>query len=186
MPFKVKNNAQKLPKRFQKNFEKSRKRLFRTPKWSKMTPKMVKNVVFWIFSTLLWSCLRSVRALFSTLKGLLLGVFSALKAYKWPRKLRFLVKIWASEMVILAISWAKKVIFWPFSKLFWSCCGSAWALFLYLNGQLLSEFITLNVFKEPESSPLGSGGCPTLQKIRRILIQKAFGFFNFFRFFCIR
>ena len=51
------------------------------------------------------------------------------------------------EMVILAISWAKKVIIWPFSKLFWSCLGSVWALFSYLKGPLLGAFIPLNVVK---------------------------------------
>ena len=39
----------------------------------------VKKVVFWTFSKLFWSCLVSVWALFSVLKGLLLGVFSAPK-----------------------------------------------------------------------------------------------------------
>ena len=57
----------------------------------------VKKVDFWTFSKLFWSCLGSVRALFSTLEGPLLGVFSALKVDKWPRKLRFCVK----KMLIL-------------------------------------------------------------------------------------
>ena len=51
------------------------------------------------------------------------------------------------EMVILAISLAKKVIFWPFSKLFWGCSGRFWELFLYLKGTLLVTFIPLNVVK---------------------------------------
>ena len=42
----------------------------------------VEKVVFWTFSKLFWSCLGSVWALFSTLKGPLLGVFSALKVDK--------------------------------------------------------------------------------------------------------
>ena len=42
----------------------------------------VKKVVFWTFSKLFWSCLGSVWALFLTLKGLLLGVFSAPKVDK--------------------------------------------------------------------------------------------------------
>ena len=37
----------------------------------------IENIVFWTFSNLFWSCLGSVRELFSTLKGLLSGVFSA-------------------------------------------------------------------------------------------------------------
>ena len=40
------------------------------------------------------------------------------------------------EGSFLTISWAKKVIFWPFSKLFWSCSGSVWALFSYLKGKI--------------------------------------------------
>ena len=36
---RLKNNAKTLPKQFLKNFKKSRKRLFRIPKWSKMTPQ---------------------------------------------------------------------------------------------------------------------------------------------------
>ena len=35
----------------------------------------VEKVVFWTFSKLFWSCLGSVRALFSALTGLLLGIF---------------------------------------------------------------------------------------------------------------
>ena len=42
----------------------------------------VEKVVFWTFSKLFWSCLGSVRALFSVLKGPLLGVFTASKVYK--------------------------------------------------------------------------------------------------------
>ena len=42
----------------------------------------VEKVIFWTFSKLFWSCLGRVRALFSTLKGPLLGVFSALKVDK--------------------------------------------------------------------------------------------------------
>ena len=42
----------------------------------------LEKVIFWTFSKLFWSCLGSVRALFSTLKGQLLGVFSALKVDK--------------------------------------------------------------------------------------------------------
>ena len=55
----------------------------------------VKKVIFRTFSKLFWSCLGSVWALFSTLKGPLLGVFSARKVDKWPRKSRFFVEIFA-------------------------------------------------------------------------------------------
>ena len=41
----------------------------------------VKKVDFWTFSKLFWSCLGSVRALFSALKGSLSGVFSAPKTH---------------------------------------------------------------------------------------------------------
>ena len=37
----------------------------------------------------------------------------------------------------LTILGVKKVVFWTFSKLFWSCLGSVWALFLVLKDALL-------------------------------------------------
>ena len=42
----------------------------------------VEKVVFWTFSNMFWSCSGSVWALFLTLEGLLLGVFSARKVAK--------------------------------------------------------------------------------------------------------
>ena len=42
----------------------------------------VEKAVFWTFSKLFWSYLRSVCALFLVLKALLLGVFSAPKVDK--------------------------------------------------------------------------------------------------------
>ena len=42
----------------------------------------VEKVIFWTFSKLFWSCLGCVWALFSTLKGPLLGIFSALEVDK--------------------------------------------------------------------------------------------------------
>ena len=36
---------------------------------------------------------------------------------------------------VLAILEVKKVVFWTFSKLFWSCLVSVWALFLVFNGK---------------------------------------------------
>ena len=77
----------------QKKYQQAKNRARR----SKMDPKIdtfcqvdirdlailgVEKVVFSTFSKLFWSCLGSVWALFSTLKGLLLGVFSALKVDK--------------------------------------------------------------------------------------------------------
>ena len=52
----------------------------------------IKKDVFWTFSKLFWSCLRSVWALFLTIKGPLLVLFSTPKVDKWPRKLYFTVK----------------------------------------------------------------------------------------------
>ena len=52
----------------------------------------VKKVVFLTFSKFFLSCLESVWALFSALKGPLLGVFSAPKVDKWPLKSKFSVK----------------------------------------------------------------------------------------------
>ena len=51
------------------------------------------------------------------------------------------------EASFLTIFGVKKVVFWTFSKLFWTCLGSVWALFLYLKGPLLGAFILLNVVK---------------------------------------
>ena len=51
------------------------------------------------------------------------------------------------EGSFLTILGVKKVDFWTFSKLFWTCLGSVWALFLYLNGPFLGAFILLNVVK---------------------------------------
>ena len=39
------------------------------------------------------------------------------------------------EGSFLTILEVKKVIFWTFSKLFWSCLVSVWALFLVFNGK---------------------------------------------------
>ena len=40
----------------------------------------------------------------------------------------------------LAILGVEKVAFWTLTKLFWSCLGSVWALFLTLKGLLLVVF----------------------------------------------
>ena len=47
----------------------------------------------------------------------------------------------------LAILGVEKVVFWTFSKLFWSCSGSVWALFLTLEGLLLGVFSARKVAK---------------------------------------
>ena len=89
----------------------------------------VEKTVFWTFSKLFWIFLGSVWALFSTLKGPLLGVILALKVDKLPRYSRFLVK----NLVILA---KLRGPFWPFSGskksfsgLFQSCFGVVWEVF---------------------------------------------------------
>ena len=44
------------------------------------------------------------------------------------------------DIHVLAILGVEKIVFWTFSKLFWSCLGSVWALFLTLKGLLLVVF----------------------------------------------
>ena len=44
------------------------------------------------------------------------------------------------EGSFLTILWVKKVVFWTFSKMFWSCLECVWALFLTLKGPLLGVF----------------------------------------------
>ena len=44
------------------------------------------------------------------------------------------------EGSFLTILGVKKVDFWTFSKLFWSCLGSVWALFSPSKGLLLGVF----------------------------------------------
>ena len=52
----------------------------------------------------------------------------------------------------------EKVIFWTFSKLFWSCLGSVWALFSTLKGPLLVVFEPFLILFTTHTccSPLGS------------------------------
>ena len=50
------------------------------------------------------------------------------------------------EGSFLTILGVKKVVFWTFSKLFWSCLGSVWALFLVLKCPLLGVFSALKLF----------------------------------------
>ena len=47
----------------------------------------------------------------------------------------------------LAILGVEKTVFWTFSKLFWSCLGSVWALFSTLKGPLLGVILALKVDK---------------------------------------
>ena len=57
------------------------------------------------------------------------------------------------DMRVLAILGVKKVVFWTFSKLFWSCLGSVWALFLTLKDLLLVVFLA------PNSKEIGRASC---------------------------
>ena len=51
------------------------------------------------------------------------------------------------DIRVLAILGVKKIVFWTFSKLFWSCLGGVWALFFTLKGLLLGVFSALKVDK---------------------------------------
>ena len=62
----------------------------------------------------------------------------------------FLSKFDHFETSILTILGVEKVIFWTFSKLFWSCLGSIRALFLDLKGPLLSVFSAPTFDKWPK------------------------------------
>ena len=50
----------------------------------------------------------------------------------------------------MAILGVEKVVFWTFSKLFWRCLGSVWALFSVLKGQLLVVFLAPNDLENPD------------------------------------
>ena len=77
-----------------------------------------------------------------------------LKNQKWVQKLTIFDQIDIHILVILVV---KKVVFWTFSKLF--------RKFLSIVFRYLYSFPS-----HSRPSPLGSRGCPTLRKIRRILI----------------
>ena len=51
------------------------------------------------------------------------------------------------EGSFLTILGVKKVVFWTFSKLFWTCLGSVWALFSASKSLLLFVFSGLKVDK---------------------------------------
>ena len=57
----------------------------------------VKNVVLWTVSKLFRRCFESICVLFSSLKGLLLIVYSAQKVDKCSKKSRFLITICSSR-----------------------------------------------------------------------------------------
>ena len=63
-------------------------------------------------------------------------------------------------MTILEV---KKVDFWTFSKLFWTCLGSVWASFLASKGLFWVYFIIFVTHNC--SSPLGSRGSPTQHRL---------------------
>ena len=62
------------------------------------------------------------------------------------------------EGSFLTLFGVEKVIFWTFSKLFWSCLGSVWALFSTLKGPLLVVFEPFLILFTTHTcySPLGS------------------------------
>ena len=62
------------------------------------------------------------------------------------------------EGSFLTIFGVEKVIFWTFSKFFWSCLGSVWALFSTLKGPLLVVFEPFLILFTTHTccSPLGS------------------------------
>ena len=135
----------------------------------------IEKVVFWTFLKLFWSCLGSVWALFSTLKGPLLGVFSTRKVDIWPLKSKFYVKNWPSERVILTIFGDKKLFFGLFEIGF----GVFQEFFMHYFWPQKANFVSIFSLKltnrtltHSRSSPLGSRGCPTMRKIRRILLAK--------------
>ena len=62
----------------------------------------------------------------------------------FDEKLAYFGSFEGSFLTILGV---EKVIFWTFSKLFWSCLRSVWALFLDLEGPLLGVFSARKVDK---------------------------------------
>ena len=60
-----------------------------------------------------------------------------LKIAIFGQKLAYFGQFEGSFLTILGV---KKVDFWTFSKLFWTCLGSVWALFLASKGPLLGVF----------------------------------------------
>ena len=56
---------------------------------------------------------------------------------KYTQKSTFFAKVDTRVLTILGV---KKVVFWNFEKLFWSCLGFVRALFLDLEGPLLVVF----------------------------------------------
>ena len=85
---------------------------------------------------LFWRYLDFVRALFLAIQVSLIGVFSAPTIKKRPRKIHIFIEIGPplkilDEKVILTILEVKKVDFWTFSRLFWSCLESVLLLFMF-------------------------------------------------------
>jgi len=56
---------------------------------------------------------------------------------KYTQKSTFFAKVDTRVLTILRV---KKVVFWTFEKLFWSCSGFVRALFLDLKGPFLGVF----------------------------------------------
>ena len=70
---------------------------------------------------------------------------------------------WHLRGSLLALLGFEKVVFWTFKKLFWSCLGRVWVLFLVLKGPLLFAYLALaySLWYPYWFSPLGSCGSPT-------------------------
>ena len=87
--------------------------------------------------------LEMFRSCLGVIFGLKMPTFSCIFSSKgryMTSKIKFWVKIWPSERVILTILGSKKVIFWTFWKLFWSCSEVVWELFLASKAQFSVYF----------------------------------------------
>ena len=97
------------------------------------------------FSGLLESCFGvvqdSLRHCFWTKKAHFWVYFQLRRLINDLEKWDFLSKFDHFETSILTILGFEKVIFWTFSKLFWSCFGRIKALFLDIEGPLLGVFL---------------------------------------------
>ena len=146
----------------------------------------VKKIVFWTFSKFLKSCFSSVWVLILTIKDLLFPVFWAPMDDKWPRKLRFSVKI----LLILAdltghfwpFLWVKKKSFSGLFKieLFRKCLGFGFGLkrqtcrcFLALSYTLCYPKLLL-FFGIPASPKKRRRGIPRATSLNFVKFQKIF------------
>ena len=88
------------------------------------------------------------------------------------------------EESFLTILVVKKVVFWVFWKLIWSCLRNVWALFLALYGLLLCIFSARKVDTWPRKTEIhiqkfghfGSfeGSCLTILRVKKYLFWTSF------------